>query len=385
LYDLQIIINYNTDPATAAKAAAYGSNNNQIAVARIMKVYLFSLLTDSYGDLPYFSALKANNGINVFDKQEDIYKDFFKELSEAVDQFDEGNAALGDILFKGDLHKWKKFANSLHALLALRLSKVNAELGKAEFNAALGAEKGVFESGENAELIYEGSGYYNPVYNYHLNPILRLGVSETLTDWLTEKNDKRIYAYASNSTGFPYGVSQSVADSFNNVHPDWARVLHGSATASGAPLPVLTAGEIYLARAEAAFRAWTNENAVALYAQGIKESWQYWGVYNDSDYNNYMQQPVVVVANNGGDLQKICEQEWAAQYPNGPRGFSNWRRTGYPVLIPAVASTSQQIPRRFPYGNNTYGTNPDNTNAAAERYLVNGEKDSQWGRVWWDE
>src|SRR6476619_2919540 len=69
LYDLQIIINYNSDSLTAAKAAAYGSNNNQIAVARILKVYLFSLLTNTYGDLPYSGALKADNGIVAFDPE----------------------------------------------------------------------------------------------------------------------------------------------------------------------------------------------------------------------------------------------------------------------------------------------------------------------------
>src|SRR5215212_2371624 len=79
LYDLQIIINYNSDSLTAAKAAAYGSNRNQIAVARILKVYLFSLLTNSYGDLPYLDALKADNGIVSYDSQENIYEYFFNE------------------------------------------------------------------------------------------------------------------------------------------------------------------------------------------------------------------------------------------------------------------------------------------------------------------
>lgn len=77
LYDLQTIINYNSSAATAAAATAYGSNKNQIAVARILKVYLFSLLTDCYGDLPYFGSLKADNGIVTFDAQENIYKNFF--------------------------------------------------------------------------------------------------------------------------------------------------------------------------------------------------------------------------------------------------------------------------------------------------------------------
>lgn len=117
LYDLQTIINYNSNLETAPKALTYGSNNNQIAIARILKVYLFSLLTDCYGDLPYLGALKADNGIVAYDSQEIIYKDFFKELSGAVDQFDNGLAPQGDILFNGDITMWRKFANSFMLFL----------------------------------------------------------------------------------------------------------------------------------------------------------------------------------------------------------------------------------------------------------------------------
>lgn len=386
LYDLQIIINYNSDPATAAKAATYGSNNNQVAVARILKVYLFSLLTDCYGDLPYFNALTANNGINLFDKQEDIYKHFFSELTEAVDQFDEGNAPLGDILFNGNIAMWKKFANSLHALLALNISKADDALGKAEFNAALSAEEGVFEPGENALLKYPGTNYYNPVYNYYyVDNGFGLGVSNTMTDWLTTHNDKRITAFGSSTTGFPYGLIKDTAVAWGNTNTGWARILQGATTPGNAAMPIITSAEVYLARAEAAQRGWTNEDADALYRQGLQESWRYWNVYNETDFNNYMDQPSIALNSDAYNLQKICEQQWAAHYPNGPRGFSSWRRTGYPLLLPAIGSTASAIPRRFPYGSNTYGTNPDNANAAAARYTVNGEVDSMWGKVWWDE
>jgi hypothetical protein len=175
LYDLQTIINYNSDPVTAAKAEENGSNNNQIAVARILKVYLFDLLTDSYGDLPYSGALKGDKGIVAYDSQESIYHSFFKELSEAVAQFDNGLPPAGDILFNGDLSMWKKFANSLHAIIALRLSNIDATLGSTEFKAALSSPDGVFQSGENAQLIYPGINYFNPVYLYYaLSEQLRL-------------------------------------------------------------------------------------------------------------------------------------------------------------------------------------------------------------------
>jgi hypothetical protein len=87
-------------------------------------------LTDCYGVLPYSGALKADNGLVIFDSQEDIYTGFFEELSAAVEQFDNGVAPFGDILFNGDITMWKRFANSLHALLALHLSNVNPGLEK---------------------------------------------------------------------------------------------------------------------------------------------------------------------------------------------------------------------------------------------------------------
>lgn len=384
LYDLQVIINYNSDPATSLEAAAYGSNNNQIAVARILKVYIFSMLTDCYGDLPYFNALRGDFGINPFDKQEDIYKHFFKELSEAVAQFDTGNPLQGDILFKGNITQWKKFANSLHALLALHLSKADAEFGKSEFNIALTADAGVFAPGERAELIYLGSGQSNPIYTYYQSAVLRIGVAETMTNWLTTNNDNRLLAYASSAAGIPYAVSKIDADNFTSANTNWARVFQGKTTSITASFPLLIAAEVFLARAEAAQRGWTTENRDSMYKVGIKESWLYWNVYNDSVFNIYMQQPAITLTGNADDLQKICEQQWAAQYPNGPKGFAISRRTGYPLLSPGPASLSTSIPRRIPYGGNTYGTNPNNTNDAAERYSVAGEQDSQWGRVWWD-
>jgi hypothetical protein len=97
-----------------------------------------------------------------------------------------------------------------------------------------------------------------------------------------------------------------------------------------------------------------------------------------------MQQLSVALTASDEDKQKICEQQWGAHYPNGPRGFSSWRRTGYPLILPAIGNTISSIPRRFPYGSNTYGINLDNANAAAARYTVDGVYDSMWGRVWWD-
>src|SRR6185436_2316948 len=165
MYDLQNIINYNSNSETAGKAAANGSNNNQIAVARILKTYYYWILTDTYGDIPYFDALKGDGNLK-YDKQSDIYPDLIKQLKEAVAQFDGGAPFAGDILYSGNIANWKKFANSIRLLMALRLSKINATLAQTEFNSALTA--GVIQlNSENATLVPPGGVYNHWGYQYY--------------------------------------------------------------------------------------------------------------------------------------------------------------------------------------------------------------------------
>ena len=383
LFSLQTIINYNTDPKTAPLALANGSNNNQIAIARILKAYIYWFLTDAYGDVPYKDALNpTNNGAVAFDTQQSIYTDLFKELTEAVAQFDNGDAVRGDILFDGDISKWKKFANSIHALIALRLSKVDAATGKTEFNTAL--NNGVLEVGETISLAYPGGSYLNPVYNFYYGaaPRIDYAVSSTITDWLTNNNDRRINAYASSSVGFPYGLTRNDAVAFANANVDWAKLLAPAFSSATSPITLISSSELFLARAEAAQLGWTNEDVNANYLQGIQDSWQLWGVYTDEDFNSYTTQPTISLTGEGPVLEKIWAQQWIGHFPNGNQGFADWRRTGYPQLTPAPGQ--DVIPRRLSYPTTEYGYNPQNTSDAAGRYKVNGEIDSQFGKVWWD-
>jgi len=384
LYDLQVIINYNTDAATAGLATTNGSNANQIAVARILKAYIYSLLTDVYGDLPYTGALKGDNGIVAFDKQQDIYTDLFKELTEAVAQFDNGAPASGDILFNGDISRWKKFANSIHALLALNLSKVDPTKGKTEFNAALNASEGVIESGEDITLAFPGGNFFNPIYNYYtITARLDYAVSKTVTDFLSSNNDNRIAAYGETAVGFPSGLTRIDAIAFGNANTNWAKLLKGDKASPTDAFNIITAAEIDLARAEAAQLGWTSESANSLYRTGIKDSWTSWGVFNQDDYDAYITQSNIDLAT-GDAYKKITTQEWVTHYPAGLRGWSIWRRTGYPALSPAPGAIIKTIPRRVSYGTNEYSTNPDNVQAAAKQYSVNGDDDSGLGRIWWD-
>ena len=381
IYDLQNIINYNSDPVTAGTATNFGSNKNQIAIARILKAYYFWTLTDSWGDIPYTQALKGVGTI-PYDGQDVIYKDLLKELKEASGQFDAGLTVQGDILFAGNTGKWRKFANSLRLLVALRMSKADAATGKTEFASALSDAGGVIDAAaDNAALTPPGGVYQNTFYNYYTVVQRKdYAVSKTVTDILSSNNDERINAFGSSNVGFPYGLTRSDAVIFANANVTWARILEPTRRKETSATVLIAAEQVKLARAEAAALGWTAENMITLYNDAIQTSWTRWGVYDATKFAAYIAQPAILLGTN--NIQKIALQKWLAYYPDGTQGYAEWRKNGIPALVPAPGLTS--IPRRITYGPNESQLNPLNYATAAAKYQDATGPDSQFGKVWWD-
>lgn len=147
--DLQLAINEAKDKPELI---------NYTATARIMKVLFFSQLTDTYGDIPYFEAVKGyDEGVMwpKYDTQKEIYYDMFKELDEAVNQLNADKELKSDLICNGDINKWKKFANALHLRLALRL--VNVEEGKAREEAEKALAGTLLESSVDNAVLYHGN------------------------------------------------------------------------------------------------------------------------------------------------------------------------------------------------------------------------------------
>lgn len=133
------------------------SKSNINAALRIYRVYMMSLITDVYGDCPYFEAGRGyiDQKFNPrYDTQEEIYSDFFVELKAAAEQLSgAGDRLTGDLIFSGDVDKWKKLANSLRMRYAMRISKVAPEKARQEFEDALASEGGVMLSAADDALI----------------------------------------------------------------------------------------------------------------------------------------------------------------------------------------------------------------------------------------
>lgn len=152
---------YQVSIKNLVDAEVNSADNNELinihAAVQIYKVYIMSLLTDLYGDIPYSEAgLGFISGISTpkYDTQEEIYADFFKTLTEASTVIGTGTDTItGDVIFGGDCAQWKKLANSLRLRFAMRISKVLPEKARAEFEAALQDEGGIMDSSSDDALV----------------------------------------------------------------------------------------------------------------------------------------------------------------------------------------------------------------------------------------
>lgn len=404
LADLQVIINKNSDPSFAAKAAKYGDNGNQIAIATILKTYLIWTMADRWGDIPYSEALQgAQILLPKYDEQKDIYSTLLTTLASAADNLNPtaaiANPVLGDVIYGGSVTKWRKFANTLRMNIALRMTKryPNAgEFAAVEFNKALNSAYGFIDNNaDNFAITYPGGVFPNP-YNA-LNVSQDVAVSLTFTDALNNMGDTRRASMANSTNGCPYGLSAAAP-----IGNTYARTMNGSFATEASKLVLFSAASSYLAKAEAIERGWvagmTTVDAQAAYDAGVTASFAQW---NATVPANFLTTGVANYTTGGGGgsiggasvagssaatttkLQRIALQQWIAFYPDGTQGWSNWRRTDFPVLKPTIYFTnaSGKIPRRYTYGAGDFSSNLDQVNIAIGRM---GGTDSQDNFVWWD-
>ena len=150
------------------------TNNNPKAVninaiGRIWKVYVFHLITDLWGDVPYFDALKGNLEDKIlypkYDSQKDIYEDLLKELEQATNQFDASEKSINaDIIYNGDITLWKKFANTLRLRLALRIYEANTTLASTHIQNVLNDNNLISSTSEAAVFEYAyGDNFRSPI------------------------------------------------------------------------------------------------------------------------------------------------------------------------------------------------------------------------------
>ncbi len=381
-------------------------------ITQIVRVIMYHRLTDLYGDIPYSEAGKGFiEGITQpkYDVQSSIYPDMLAKLEAAATALNASNRSFGDgdLIYKGDVEKWKRLANSLMLRLGMRLSKADPAAAQSWVQKAISG--GTMESNDDIAYIphNDPSGWQNgngQVFLADGSPRL----SEFFVNWMVDHNDPRLYVYGQSPVagsppiGMPNGRITGGSDPNNGIenHASWVSCDSGAEPCemdvymvpndvikgTDDPMFFMTYAEVELLKAEAVERNWHSGDAAIHYANGVRAAMEYLGMYGAAAAIPSDQIDAYLAANpydpaNG--LKMIGEQIWAAVLLNEYEAYANWRRTGYPELTPVNYPgnvTGGTIPRRLRYRENEAVANPTNYSAA----LSAQGPDELTTRVWWD-
>lgn len=370
-----------------AKNLSDGPLQNQKAVAKILKAYFMWYATDRWGDLPYTDALKGSDNFTPkYDKQQDIYNSLFTLLDQANSEIVLTNGNIkNDIVYNGDIAKWKKLGNTIHLLMALRLSKIDETKAKTEFvkamaNGLMTANTDNLSYPHLAEQAHE---------NYWYNSFTRLGrnwyaLSNTLVNYMKPLNDPRLPVYGNlNSSGTYNGLE------FGKASPTTADInasslLGSSLRQQNSPVQLVTYPQVLFALAEAAKLTWIaggDAQAQIYYNNAVTESIRQW-TGSIANAPVYLAQPSVAY-DAATALSKIGHQRWVHLFLHGYEGWSEWRRTGFPALTLPAGINGGSMPRRDGYPTQERSNNTANYNAAVAAFPYGGT-DGLNTRVWWD-
>ncbi len=407
-----------------ASTAGKAEYKNLHQVARIMRALVMERLTDLYGDVPYTEAGQGYyKGIITpkYDSQQAIYADLLKEVDEATTALDPAaDKPTGDVYYKGNIAQWQRFGNSLMLRMAMRLTKVDPE--KAKLYATKVQDKTMQSNADNAYVLFDVAGG-RATQNRNSQVLLGDGGQEhyyvkwskPFIDYLQANNDPRVSkiavtqlylkddSKAQNSDyvstaavqkGLPNGYDLSgragidvkFAPNFTSF-PDYSSP-NSNMIKRTSPTFILTYAESELLLAEAAQRFGLG-SAEQHYNVGVTAAMTYLIQYDPSMAVTPGEASIYLAAHPydaGRALEQINTQYWALTNTmlDFYESWSNWRRSGYPALVPVVYpnnATNGQIPRRFPYPTSEITSNPDNYKAASA--AVPGG-DNLTGRVYWD-
>lgn len=417
-------------------------------MARVVRVYIYQRLSDLYGDVQYTEGGQpAVYSYPKYDKQEDVYNDFLKELDEAQQVFATGGtAAMGkqDLYYQGDVSKWRKFANSLMLRVAMRLSKVAPD--KAKEWVAKAVNNGVIlDNADNAMLQHtdgdpnlDSAEPYGKIFS--MSDPGRFFISQHFMNMLKKTNDPRIPLIATVCAGDPTyaytdqnyttgnsdpSIQKGVPDGYQLEKGNWYIGNDYPVTENGkdyweltvgakntpkfkteystvnrltysdptAPTMIVTAAEDYLLMAEAAYRGWISGDAKDYYEKGVRAAMTQFSAYTKAKeellkttaIDKYLQDNPYDASK---ALEQINTQYYIATFCDAYETYANWRRSGYPQLTPVkgAATYPNSITKTYIPRRFTYPVSESTINKANYEEAVQrlGGKDDFTTRVWWD-
>ncbi len=381
------------------------------AVAAVLKVASIQRVTDAYGPIPY-SKVGANGEITAdFDSQEDVYNLMIKQLDDAIATMTANRTAdfssLADRIYGGKVEKWIKFANSLKLRLAMRISKSNPTLAKQKAEEAVSHEVGVMSGNDdNAELTLVSTNPFEIImYEYNGGDSR---VSADITSYMNGYKDPRRTAMFTECTFDGKGYC-GMRTGINIPDGTTAHAYSNYNVKTDSKIIIMNSAETAFLRAEGALRGWNmGGSAKSFYEEGIRLSFEQWGVSGADKYiaddtsmpegykdpaglNSYSGATSKITiawddSDNSGNLERIITQKWLANFPLGLEAWAEYRRTGFPKLMPVVVNnsggtvSSERGARRLAYPQDERTNNAEYYQHALQML---GGADNMGTDVWW--
>lgn len=371
------------------------SNEAYNAVADIMKAYLFSQLTDMWGDVPYSEALEAKAGVYnpSYDTQEKIYLDpeigilaLLRKSSATLKNT--SSSIQGDMMFGNNLEKWQRFANSLRVRYILRISKRINDFS--ELQGLVDENDLMLSNSDNAVVPYLASApnqwpMSQAALGLYQEHRMTYTVDSVLKAWddprqmtLYKPTQQSVTAGNPQFKGLQNGLNRETINekgiNLNDIS------LFGSIfrdVPSGVDGQFMQYAELQFALAEAANRGYISGDASTYYKNGIRASFEYFKTSLPADY---FSRPTIAL-NGSDDLTKILTQKWLSLINNGHEAWFNIRRTGIPALTPGPDNLNDnKYPVRYLYPESEQAVNNSNYQDAASR--MGGDNINS--KVWWE-
>ena len=394
-------------------------DNGYVAVSLIMKSWMYQILTDLYGDIPYSQAIQGKAEANftpAFDRQEVVYAGILTDLERANTLLNTNPTAItGDVLFNGDLGRWQKLANSLRLRVLLRQS--NRVDPSAAMAAILNDATAPIFSGNEDQAVFNylsAAPNQQPLYTTRSGSFDEYRLSKLMENTLKGLNDNRLHVYAQPTTnseaglvgqdddyqGVPNGLADESALTFNGGSNFVSRigllysclVCDDNASPTARQGMIMTYPELQFILAEAAERGFIDGEAEEYYLNGIRASYDYFAeraaliaseisAATVPTEGYFTQEAVAYTGSAEEKLAKIGTQKWLSLFFNGIEAWAEWRRTGYPSGIrPGAGALINQVPVRFMYPLEAQSLNQENYRAA----LAAQGPDNILTPLWWD-
>ena len=363
------------------KQAEADGNNNLKAAAMVMRTYAFQMLVDTYGPVPFSESGKLTEGIVYpkYDTEKEIYTQLLADLKEANSLFNASTTqkiGIGDLIYSGNVTKWKKFCNSMRLRLAIRISNIDKASASSIVTEILNdaTTYPVFTSNaDNANLKFPGGDWLEPWASaYKTVPDVK--IARPIVTILLALSDPRLPFYAQPNAAGQY-IGLEVGADANGTNESKVSVAFMQTDAGTVFFQHYS--EVEFIRAEAAKRGFISTSAQTAYNNAIKASFDEYSI-PAADYKTYIESAGTAWAD---DLNQIYTQKWIALFRQCWEAWAEMRRTDVPQLGPAVNAAyagHNRTPFRLSYPIEERNLNP-NVPASVT------EKDMFWGyKIWWD-